>query len=1429
MSSSSATEEGAKTIVVTGSQSDATRVLSGGGEMGALMRAFDWSKNPLGPVSQWPQSLRTTVRIILTSRYAMFVWWGQELINLYNDPYRAFLGIKHPDALGKSACEVWEEIWDQIGPRADAVLLRGESTFDAALLLLMERHGYLEETYFTFSYSPLPDDEGNVGGLFCAVTEETEQVIGERRLALLRDIAAATAGGGTPAQVCQSAARPLSLAQRDLPFSMIYLLEADGKTLTRAAESGVPANHPAAPSSVSIADESVWPFLRVIETGEPVLVENLSGLISDIPKGEWHHPPATAVLLPIAHQGQARPAGVFVAGVNPYRKFDDEFRGFLTLLVNQIAGALANAIAYETERRRAEALAELDRAKTLFFSNVSHEFRTPLTLMLGPLEELLVNTRQRLSQQEQQQAEVARRNALRLLKLVNTLLDFSRIEAGRMEPVYEPADLAGLTAEVASVFRSAMEKAGLRFSVTCEPISEPIYVDREMWEKIVLNLLSNAFKFTFEGEVRVSLKDHEGSVELAVSDTGVGIPAHELARVFERFHRVENTRARTHEGTGIGLAFVQELVKLHQGTVRVESTAGEGTRFTISIPKGKAHLPPDRIQAKRSVVAGAMPGEGYLEEIQGWLPQLSVSESSPAKDVSQHRELIVLADDNADMREYVRRLLSEQYEVHAVRNGVEAMDAIRRLQPSVVIADIMMPQLDGFGVLHAIRGNPSLSTTPVILLSARAGEEARVEGFQAGADDYLVKPFTARELLVRVGTHVKMAILRREVAEREGRLRKTIEISEERLLLAQSAAQIGTWEWNPLENSRTLSADLHRLFGTDAADPDYVQTWASRVHPDDREKIAKLRQQGDRLGYLEMEYRYRHPELGLRWFYSKGRRLHGGSSMFGVVLDITARKQAELRTSVQQRINRVLAEISDLSEAVREILQAVCEVLDWSVGGLWIVNQQDGQLRGLEVWCDPNEKGRNFVLAGQRQSFAKGIGLPGRVWLERRPLWIPDVTCDTNFPRSALAAADGLHTGFGFPVVANGEVLGVLEFLSHEVRQPDDDLLQMLASIGAQVGQYIQRIQAEQVRYKLAAIVESSDDAIISKDLNGIVTSWNAGAERMFGFKQEEMVGESIIRIIPEELHQDEQRILETLRRGDRIDHFETVRVTRTGERIHVSLTISPIRDQSGKVIGVAKIARDITQQKKAEQALRTTERLASVGRLAATVAHEINNPLEAVTNLVYLAQNAPDKKTAERFLSQAQEELGRVSHLTKQTLGFYREAKGAAPTRIGSLLPPLLAIFSPRMRNKGIQIHTEIRQDPQVMAVSGEIRQLLANFLSNSIDAVEPGGQIKVRLSSAGELNHGCQTGVRLTIADSGCGIPALVRRKLFEPFFTTKKDVGTGLGLWICKSIVEKHGGKIQVKSSAKSGRSWTVFSVLLPLNRESSLSEHVTRQAV
>jgi PAS domain S-box-containing protein len=360
---------------------------------------------------------------------------------------------------------------------------------------------------------------------------------------------------------------------------------------------------------------------------------------------------------------------------------------------------------------------------------------------------------------------------------------------------------------------------------------------------------------------------------------------------------------------------------------------------------------------------------------------------------------------------------------------------------------------------------------------------------------------------------------------------------------------------------------------------------------------------------------------------------------------------------------------------------------------------------------------------------------------------------------------------------------------------------------------------AGEARYSHAAIVQSSEDACIGNDLDGIVRFWNLPAACLFGYAPEEMIGQPITRIIPPELHADEARVLATVARGDRIEQFETMRLRKDGETVDVSLTVSPVRDETGKIIGATRIVRDITQQKRTERALRASERLASVGRLAATVAHEINNPLEAVTNLIFLARHSRSNEEIQKYLSMVEEELERISHLTRQTLGFYRETKGVSRVRLGEIVESLLTVFAQRMRNKGIRVCSEIDDNIEILAVPGEIRQVIANLLSNSIDALHSGGEIHIRVSAAMQWNGAPTSGVRLTIADTGPGISAEIRSRLFEPFFTTKKDMGTGLGLWISKNIIENHAGSIQVHSSTTPGKSGTTFSVFLPTAEQAS----------
>ncbi len=524
--------------------------------------------------------------------------------------------------------------------------------------------------------------------------------------------------------------------------------------------------------------------------------------------------------------------GILVVGISPARKLDSEYRTFYELIAGQIATAVQNARAAEEERERLEALAEIDRAKTTFFSNVSHEFRTPLTLMLGPLQDLLSRSQTHLSPIAKEQLELVNRNGARLLRLVNTLLDFSRIEAGRVQGVYQATDLAAFTSELASVFRSATDRAGLRLVVDCRAMGEPVYVDRDMWEKIVLNLLSNAFKFTFEGEIEVSLSRVGNAAELRVRDTGVGIPADAIPTLFERFHRVPNTRSRTFEGSGIGLALVHELVKLHSGSMRVESEVEKGSTFIVSIPLGQDHLAGQQLGGPRSLSSTAIGGKPYVEEALRWLPDTTepFAESLPPDDElipvpcppsagdSATRRRILVADDNSDMRQYLVRLLAEHYAVEAVSDGQAALDSVRQRPPDLVLTDVMMPNVDGFALLGELRSDPATRTIPIILLSARAGEESRIEGVEHGADDYLIKPFSARELLARVQTHLEMARIRKDS---EAALRRRTEQFETLL----NEAPLGVYLVDGDLRILAVNPPARRIFGTiqDAVGRDFSE------------------------------------------------------------------------------------------------------------------------------------------------------------------------------------------------------------------------------------------------------------------------------------------------------------------------------------------------------------------------------------------------------------------------------------------------------------------------------------------------------------------------------------------------------------------------------------------------------------------------------
>jgi PAS domain S-box-containing protein len=833
------------TVSALPASSSSLAFLSGGGETGARLRSLDWPSHPLGPPELWPQSLKTIVRVMLDSRYAMWMAWGPQLTFFCNDAYLPTVGLKRDWVLGARSDEVWKEIWPDIGPRIDHVLKSGDATWDEGLLLFLERSGFVEETYHTFSYSPVYDDLSRVSGMLCVVTEVTERVVGERRLRVLRDLGAQAMDVDDVASSCCRAVEVLALYPLDLPFAALYILDADGNRARRAALSA-PMPEEWFPEALPLPPQPSpdrWKLAALCATKVRQRIEDLSHLDPDVTGLAWPGQARCAVVLPLTSTGQDRLFGFLIAGVSPRRPFDDDYGSFLSLVAGQVASGIANAQSFEAERERAEALAEIDRAKTAFFSNVSHEFRTPLTLMLGPIEEMVSDAA--LPETTRGRVDLLHRNSLRLLKLVNSLLEFSRIEAGRMQATYLPTDLRGLTADLVSTFTSAFELAGLALKVDLQTLPDPVFVDRDMWEKVVLNLLSNAFKYTLNGEIEVRLRQVDGHAVMSVRDTGIGIPPEALPKLFERFYRVEGAEGRTHEGSGIGLALVHELVKLHGGTVTAQSKLQEGTTLVVRIPIGSAHLPAERIGAAKSLQASVVAARPFVEEALRWLPEtLGTLGETPTLAVKMTRmptprdahpraavygSRVIIADDNSDMRAYVRELLESRYRIEAVADGQAALEAARRETPDLIVSDVMMPRMDGFALLRALRADSQLREVPTILLSARAGEEAVIEGLDAMADDYLVKPFSARELIARVGAQLQLARLRREAAAREHTLLHTAPLG---IYLIDADFRIR--DVNP--TARPMFGNIVDLIGRDFSDVMHTGGWTQ----DHADEIVRL-------------------------------------------------------------------------------------------------------------------------------------------------------------------------------------------------------------------------------------------------------------------------------------------------------------------------------------------------------------------------------------------------------------------------------------------------------------------------------------------------------------------------------------------------------------------------------------------------------------
>jgi signal transduction histidine kinase len=594
-----------------------------GNRTGAVI--LEWPHPTSGLAATGPQSLRAAVNVMLASGFPMLIMWGPEGTQLYNDACRSVLGATRPQAgVGQHSSPCWVEICGTLlEPMFQQVMSGGKEVWIEDLPLAVDRSGYVEEAYFTFSCGAIRDETGDPIGMLATFVETTGRVLSERRLRMLGELAAHASAARTSDATCRDIAGTLETQENDIPFFLLYLVDTDGRRARLCASAGVAPGSSASPEIVDLSPahdaDVVWPIGRVTRTGQIEECADLTALAGSLARGPWSEDVHVALAVPIMSSGQPVPMGALVAGISPRRALDEDYRRFLDLVGGQIATAFSNARAYEAERRHGETLEALDREKTAFFTRVGDEFRAPLTEMLGPASDLLAGTHGPLSDGQREQVAGLHSNAVHLLKLADTLLTFLRIGAGRVDPSFEPTDLAGFTGEIAGAFRPVVERAGLALTIDCQPLPEPVYVDRSMWERIVLHLMSNALKFTFEGRIGVALHASDGCAELVVSDTGTGIAAEHIPHVFRRFYRIPDARGRTPEGSGLGLALVNELVQVHGGSVNVTSEPGAGTSFRVRLLMGHAHLPDDRVVRGGGGDATPARAAAFVEDADRWL------------------------------------------------------------------------------------------------------------------------------------------------------------------------------------------------------------------------------------------------------------------------------------------------------------------------------------------------------------------------------------------------------------------------------------------------------------------------------------------------------------------------------------------------------------------------------------------------------------------------------------------------------------------------------------------------------------------------------------------------------------------------------------------------------------------------------------------
>jgi PAS domain S-box-containing protein len=977
---------------------------------------------------------------------------------------------------------------------------------------------------------------------------------------------------------------------------------------------------------------------------------------------------------------------------------------------------LSNAQTYEAERQRAEFLGELNQVKTAFLSSISHEFRTPLTLILGSVEEILQGE-DCLNFSQREQLTIAKRNSLRLLKLVNTLVDFSSIEAERIQAVYEPTDLATLTIELVSMFRSSIERAGIHLIIDCPPLPEPIYIDREVWEKIVMNLFSNALKFTFKSEIILSLRWVTNGIELEVQDTGI-------------------TTA----------TYLDE----------VKSWSAE-TNVVVQVQQ----MPPPQLP----------------------LPQ------------------ILLVDDNPDLCNYIQRLLSQKYQIKSVNSGLAALESIREQKPDLVITDVIMPELNGLELLQILRHDPDTQRIPIILLSARAEENARIEGLEAKADDYLIKPFSARELLARVQSILEMTQLRQEATIREQELINT----KARVTDILESITDGFLSLDHQWRLTYVNGASERLSGKTREELLGGNFWDIYSHLMGFEGEEKLRQviqtqvadnfetclAQDNLWYEVHVYPY---EKGLAIYWR----------------DITKRKQAEITLLKSEERLRVALKSAPITLFNQ----------DQTLRYTWVhnptLNQSDQEIIDNTDFELFPEAGVARLTQLKRRVLETGIGTREEV-----PIF-----------------ADGQQYCFDLTIEPlhnpNHEIIGItcaavdisdykrielaLRQSEAQARARTEELKTFMETVPAAVW-IAHDPQCHQMTANWAA------HELVQLASGSLVTATPEDGSYPFEFKIQRQ-GQDIP---PEDLPMQQAG-----RTGENIEsEFEFV--FENGEVRYIYGRAVPLRDEAGEIRGVIGAFLDVSDRKRVEQEREqllireqaAREQAEMTNRIKdeflTVLSHELRSPLNPILGWTKLLQT---RKFDSQGTAQALETIERNAKLQTQLiedlLDISRMLRGnmvlhKQPVNLITIITSVIETFKLAAEAKGIQVRFEIAQNSgfsslliYVLGDETRLQQIIWNLLSNGIKFTPPGGIVEIYLKS-GE-DH-----VQIQVKDTGIGINPQFLPYVFDYFrqqdgTNTRKFGGLGLGLAIVRHLTELHGGTVSANSLGEN--LGAAFSVQLPL---------------